>query len=149
METTTETIEILNDLVAINNDRIRNYENAIEETTNEMLKELFGSMIVESRFIRIELAEEVQNMGGEFETGTTASGKIYRAWTDVKTVFTGLDPYNILSNCEHSEDATQEAYHDALDSEDLPAYIRALIQKQQQILKVSHDKIRGMRDAEK
>jgi uncharacterized protein (TIGR02284 family) len=149
METTTETIEILNDLVAINNDRIRNYENAIEETTDVSLKELFGSMIVESRFVRIALAEEVQNMGGEFEAGTTTSGKIYRAWADVKSVFTGLDPYNILSNCEHSEDATQEAYQDALASEDLPAYIRALIQKQQQILKVSHDKIRSMRDAEK
>jgi uncharacterized protein (TIGR02284 family) len=146
METTTETIEILNDLIAINNDRIRGYENAIEETTDETLKELFGSMIVESRFIRIELAEEVQNMGGEFEAGTTVSGKAYRAWTDVKSVFTGVDTYTILSNCEHSEDATQDAYNNALGSEDLQSYIHALLQKQQQILKGSHNKIKSMRN---
>lgn len=147
METTTETIEVLNDLVAINNDRIKNYENAIEETTDVTLKELFGSMIVESRFIRIALAEEVQNMGGEFETGTPAAGKVYRAWADVKNVFTGLDAYNILKNCEHSEDATQQAYKEALQTNDLPDYLYALIQKQQQILKVSHDKIKSLRDA--
>jgi uncharacterized protein (TIGR02284 family) len=147
METTTETIEILNDLVAINNDRIKNYENAIEETSDAELKELFGSMVVESRFIRIALAEEVQNMGGEFETGTPVSGKIYRAWSDVRSAFTGLDQYNILSNCEHSEDSTQQAYRDALQSDDLPPYIRAIIIKQQQILKVSHDKIKSLRDA--
>jgi uncharacterized protein (TIGR02284 family) len=147
METTTESIEILNDLLAINNDRIRGYENAIEETQEDGLKKLFGSMIVESRFMRLELAEEVKNMGGEFETGTTGAGKLYRAWTDIKAVFTGHDRHEILSNCEHGEDAAQEAYLDALADDGLEPYVRTMLLKQQQILRLSHDKIKSMRNA--
>jgi hypothetical protein len=60
--TTTETIEILNDLVEINNDRIAGYERALEETKSgdADLKALFTSMIDESRKIRVDLAGEVQ-----------------------------------------------------------------------------------------
>src|ERR1700710_2266995 len=119
--TSKETIEVLNDLVTINNDRIVGYERALEETDTQDadLKALFTSMIDESRKIRIDLAGEVQALGGEFEAGTTVSGKIYRAWMDVKAVFTGHDRHAVLSNCEAGEDAAQRAYKSALDSDDL------------------------------
>ncbi len=146
--TTTETIEVLNDLVEINNDRIVGYERALGETNEGDLKALFTSMIDESRKIRIDLAGEVQALGGEFEAGTTASGKLYRAWMDVKAVFTGHDRHAVLSNCEYGEDAAQKAYKDALQ-EDLPGYIRTMLEAQQRMLKASHDKIKALRDAAK
>ncbi|MEO5594567.1 MAG: PA2169 family four-helix-bundle protein [Chitinophagaceae bacterium] len=148
--TTTETVEILNDLVEINNDRIVGYERALGETkdTDADLKSLFTSMIDESRKIRIDLAGEVQALGGEFEAGTTASGKLYRAWMDVKAVFTGHDRHTVLSNCEFGEDAAQKAYKDAL-KEDLPGYIRTTLEAQKQMLRASHDKIKALRDASK
>ena len=148
MVTTTETIETLNDLVAINNDRIKGYERAIGETKNidTDLKTLFIGMIKESHTIRIALATEVQALGGEIEGGTTGSGKLYRAWMDVKAVFTGNDRHAILSNCEYGEDAAQNAYSDALNTDDLPAHIRTMLTDQQQTLKASHDKIRNLRD---
>jgi uncharacterized protein (TIGR02284 family) len=148
--TTTETIEILNDLVIINNDRIVGYERALEETkpVDADLKTLFTSMIDESRKIRVDLAGEVQALGGEFEAGTTASGKLYRAWMDVKAVFTGNDKYTVLANCERGEDAAQKAYKDALE-EDMPGYIRTTLEAQKQMLKASHDKIKALRDLAK
>jgi len=57
-------------------------------------------MIAESHRIRIALASEVQALGAEAEQGTTTSGKIYRAWMDVKAVFTGHDRHTVLENCE-------------------------------------------------
>ena len=151
METTTETIEILNDLLAINNDRIRGYENAIEETpaTDASLKSLFARMILESKDIRVELAEMVERFGGEFETGTTGAGKLYRAWMDVKTVFTGHDRQTVLSNCEFGEDAAQKAYRTALSSEELDSETKTAIIRQQQVLKISHDQIKALRDQSK
>jgi uncharacterized protein (TIGR02284 family) len=148
--TTTETIEILNDLVEINNDRIVGYERALEETKSgdADLKALFTAMIDESRKIRVDLAGEVQALGGEFEAGTTTGGKLYRAWMDVKAVFTGSDRHTILSNCEYGEDAAQKAYKDAL-KEDLPGYIRTTLEAQKQMLRASHDKIKALRDASK
>ena len=148
--TTTETIEILNDLVEINNDRIVGYERALGEVSDSDtdLKSLFTSMIDESRKIRVDLAGEVQALGGEFEAGTTTSGKLYRAWMDVKAVFTGKDRHAILANCEFGEDAAQKAYKEALE-EDLPGYIRTTLEAQKSMLRASHDRIKALRDAAK
>jgi uncharacterized protein (TIGR02284 family) len=149
--TTKETIDVLNDLVAINNDRITGYEKALEETkgTDGDLKSLFTSMIDESRKIRLDLAGEVQALGGEYDRGTTASGKLYRAWMDVKAVFTGHDRHTVLANCERGEDAAQSAYKDALNDNQLPAYIRTLLDAQKQTLRASHDKVKALRDTAK
>ena len=149
--TTKETIEVLNDLVAINNDRIAGYQKALEETkeTDNDLKILFTSMIDESRKLRLNLASEVQTLGGESDRGTTASGKLYRAWMDVKAVFTGHDRHTVLANCERGEDAAQNAYKDALNENNVPAYIRTMLEEQKQELRASHDKIKALRDAAK
>jgi len=149
--TTNETIEVLNDLVAINNDRINGYEKAIEEAeaSDSDLKSLFTSMIDESRKIRLSLANEVQSLGGEYDRGTTASGKLYRAWMDVKAVFSGHDRHTVLANCERGEDAAQNAYKDALNENNVPAYIRTMLEEQKQELRASHDKIKALRDAAK
>ena len=149
METITETAAVLNELIAIHNDRIRGYENATEETANPELKEIFAEMIKASVLFRDALALEVKNYGQEIEYGTTFMGKLYRAWTDVKIVFTGKDEYEILSNCEFGEDAMQKAYKDALDADDLPLAIRNILYEQQQFLKLSHDKIKMLRDSYK
>jgi uncharacterized protein (TIGR02284 family) len=147
MQNTKQTIEVLNDLIQINNDRIAGYEKAIKETKPEDddLKVLYATMIAESHRIKIALATEVQSMGAEVEQGTTTSGKIYRAWMDVKAVFGGHDRHTVLSNCEAGEDAAQRAYRMALEH-DLPSYIRELLIQQQQDLKGSHDEIKSLRD---
>ncbi len=149
MITTDNTVEILNDLVAINNDRIVGYERALKELdgSNADLKQLFLSMIDESRHIKMDLGSEVQVEGGTIESGTTASGKIYRAWMDVKAAFTGHDRKAILANCEYGEDAAQKAYKAALQEDDLPHHVRAMLVEQQETLKTSHDEIKQLRDA--
>jgi uncharacterized protein (TIGR02284 family) len=149
--TTKETIEVLNDLVEINNDRIVGYEKALGETkdADEDLKILFATMIDESRKIRLDLANEVQALGGEYERDTTARGKLYRAWMDVRAAFTGHDRHAVLANCERGEDAAQNAYRNALEENHLPDYIHNMLSEQKQTLKASHDKIKALRDASK
>ncbi|GEO07762.1 PA2169 family four-helix-bundle protein [Segetibacter aerophilus] len=153
MEPTQTTIGILNDLIEINNDRIIGYEKAIQELKDgdDELKVLFATMIDESRQVRMALGTEVQALGGEMESGTstTNSGKIYKAWMDVKAVFSGHDRKTVLNNCEFGEDAAQKAYDAALLSEDLPAYLREMVSKQKHILKRSHDEIKSLRDQER
>lgn len=151
MTTSKETIEILNDLIQINNDRIVGYEKALKELKSDEdgdLRGLFLSMIDESRRIKLDLVNEVQTLKGEAEKGTTASGKIYRAWMDVKAIFTGRDRHTILANCERGEDAAQKAYKTALESAELPAYLREMIREQQAALLVSHNQVKELRDQE-
>ena len=100
METTRATITILNDLIEINNNRIKGYEKAIEELKDgdQDVKTLFAGMIDESREARNALGVEVQVLGADMEPAdsTTNSGKIYKAWMDVKAIFTGHQAYCIV-----------------------------------------------------
>jgi uncharacterized protein (TIGR02284 family) len=147
MENNRETTEVLNDLIQIINDRIVGYEMAIRQTSMEDtdLKILYASMIAEGHRMKIALATEVQSLGAEIEQGTTASGRIYRAWMDVKAMFAGNDRQTVLANCESGEQAVQRAYRMALNH-DLPTYIRELLARQQEALYASMGEIRSVRE---
>ena len=148
MEKSKEIIEVLNDLILINNDRISGYQRAVKELKMDDgdLKLLFDRMIVESQKIKSDLAHEVQVLHGDVEQGTTEMGKIYRAWMDVKAIFTGGSRHTILSNCEAGEDEVQKAYRKALETERLPAFLRELLTSEQATLRNSHNEIRDLRN---
>ena len=148
MKTTDKAAEILNDLVQINNDRIEGYEKAIEnlKAEDQDLKTVFVSMIDESRKCKMALSNELNVFRKDTEDGSTTSGKLYRAWMDVKAVFTGHNRKSVLENCEFGEDAAQKAYKDASNEEDLPANLKSMILEQKAILRQSHDKIKLLRD---
>ena len=149
MKTTERTLEVLNDLIEINNDRVEGYERASKETETKDadLRAIFNEMATESRRYANELSKYVMAGVGEPEQGTTFRGKIYRAWMDVKATFTGNDRKAILASCEFGEDAAQRAYNDALSSDaEMSVEVRQLIMDQKNSLKKSHDKIKRMRD---
>lgn len=152
MSTNENLIEVLNDLIRINNDRIDGYEKAIKETDaiDVDLQGLFQKMANESREYVSELTSEVASLGGEVATGTTSSGKIYRVWMDIKATFSGHDRQSVLESCEYGEDAAQEAYDDALASDaEIPVAVRQIITDQKASLLSSHDLIKKYRDAHK
>ncbi|MEJ7739062.1 MAG: PA2169 family four-helix-bundle protein [Chitinophagaceae bacterium] len=149
MEINENLTDVLNDLIRINNDRIAGYKRAADEADNNDvdLKAIFHRMAEESRQYISELTREVVKLGGEPATGTTASGKIYRAWMDVKATFTGNDREAVLTSCEYGEDAAQKSYQEALTSDEtLSIDIRQLIANQKASLQISHDTIKKYRD---
>ena len=149
MKANEQLIDELNDLIRINNDRIEGYEKAAAETDeiDVDLQAIFNKMAGESRTYVSELSAEVGRLGGEVTTGTTASGKIYRVWMDVKAAFTGKSRQAILESCEFGEDAAQKAYSEALASDaEMSADTRQLITTQKASLKQSHDVIKKYRD---
>jgi uncharacterized protein (TIGR02284 family) len=150
MEYTEQTVETLNDLVKIHNDRIEGYEKAIkgtEEDTN--LKQLFTSFIGDSHKFKLALATEVQTYGRDIENTTSNSGGIHRTWLSVKAFFTGSSEKSVLEECEFGEDATQKAYKTALEDEHLPAYIKDMLTEQNVTLRAAHDKVKALRDEER
>jgi uncharacterized protein (TIGR02284 family) len=132
------TIDTVNDLIKINNDRIRGYEKAIEntDTLEAELKTLYARMIEESYQYNRELSEVVTRLGGEPASDTTMPGKIYHAWMDVKATFSGNDTRSILAACEYGEDAAQKSYAEALEIRSaLTPDANELITRQKSLLK--------------
>lgn len=142
---------LLNDLVLINNDRVLGYQKAMEELKKEDsdLKLLFQEKVNQSNGYKTELAEEIVKTGHKVETGTTNAGKIYRVWMDVKAFFGGSERKVVLDNCEDGEDAALAAYNDALASEGLSPDVRSMLTNHHAELKISHDRIKALRDAQK
>jgi uncharacterized protein (TIGR02284 family) len=148
MENNRETIETLNDLVMINNDRIVGYEEALKEieADDEELRPLFLELIDQSHQFKMQLATEIEVLGSDVESGTSTSGKIHRAWLEVKAAFSGHSEKSILEECEFGEDAIKKAYDSALDNEYLPNYLKDILRQQQVYLLEAHDEIRSLRD---
>ncbi|AMR34410.1 aldehyde dehydrogenase [Mucilaginibacter sp. PAMC 26640] len=152
METTSEkAIEVLNDLIEINNDRIDGFNRASKDLGegDADLKAVFDKFASDSRQNVQELSSAVGQAGGEVETGNSASGTIHRAWLDVKATFSGHDRKAVLSECERGEDAIKKAYRDALSEVNgLSVAQSQLIAQQQTAINEGHDKIKALRDAQ-
>jgi uncharacterized protein (TIGR02284 family) len=142
-----KSVEVLNDLLQVNNDRIENYTKASSEVHEEDLKNTFSQLVDDSNKCRQELINEIQKLGGTPVTGTSTSGKFYKAWMDVRTALTNNDRKTILRTCESSEDVAKNNYEDALKNKNLLPEFQGLVERQYNVIKAGHDKVKALRDA--
>jgi len=143
-----KTIDVLNTLITINNDRIEGYETAAKETEEHELKTVFAQFSATSQKCKMELTNEVNRLGGKPSEGTLITGKFFRVWMDVKAALTGKDRKAILDSCEYGEDAAKETYGDVLknDTETLTEAQQSMIRSQHILLQADHDTVKNMRD---
>jgi uncharacterized protein (TIGR02284 family) len=142
-----EIVDCLNNLIQINNDRIQGYLTASHETDEADLKVIFLETMTTSQECRRELAREVTKLGGTPIEGTSVSGKIFRAWMDVKAAITSKDRKAILNSCEFGEDVAVKTYEVEIEGEVLSkTALIPLIKDQYAKIKAGHDKIRNLRD---
>ncbi len=143
-----KTIEVLNKLLEINNDRLDGYETASRETDENDLKSLFAELAKTSLRCRQELVNEINDLGGKPVEGTKTSGKFFRAWMDVKAALSGKDRKAIIKSCEFGEEKAIETYKNVLMNDILYLSTRqlTLIRAQYALLKTDFDKLYSLRD---
>lgn len=141
-----KTIEVLNSLVTINNDRIKGYKTASEETEELDLKNLFEKFISTSQKCKQELAMEIESLGGKVALGTNTSGKFFHAWMRVKAALTGKDRKAILQSCGYCEKKAEETYNDVLEDEleDLNGEQQVRISAQRFLLKADFNHLKSL-----
>lgn len=144
-----KSIDVLNTLIQINNDRIEGYETASKETEEQDLKTIFATLSKTSEKNKQELTAEVIKLGGTPTDETKNTGKFFRVWMDVKAALTGKDRKSILNSCEYGEDQAVKTYEDVEenDFEDLSAEQKNMVTAQYDLLKNDHDEVKAMRDS--
>jgi uncharacterized protein (TIGR02284 family) len=150
METIEKSVEVLNDLIEINNDRVAGFMHAVKDLGDEdmELQALFRNLREESRYNVHELGTAINEHGGAVEMGMSGSGTIHRAWLDIKATFSGHDRKSILEECERGEDAIKKAYEKALSPENgLPPEFTEIVLRQQQGIIAAHNQIKALRDS--
>jgi uncharacterized protein (TIGR02284 family) len=141
----TNVVSELNDLVETSKDGEKGFRKAAEDAHDSQLKSLFTSRADDCTRGARELQDAIQQLGGKPDTGGSMTGALHRGWVDLKSAVSSRSDHEILAECEKGEDVAKKRYHDALEK-DLPADVRAIVERQYQGVLQNHDRIRDLRD---
>jgi uncharacterized protein (TIGR02284 family) len=144
----TLTIEVLNKLIQINNDRFEGYETAFKQTEEQYLKTLFNACMLTSQQCKQALINEVVRYGGEPTDSTKIAGKFFQVWMYVKAAITVKDKKVILSSCLYGENIAIETSQHILDNEleNVSFEQQKIINAQLAMIKADYDKIKLLHD---
>lgn len=150
MDNTQKKIDIVNQAIEINNDRIAGYEKASEIVSGDDIHELqnlFDQYRHQSEQFNTELRPFVEQFGAEADEGTRMSGKLFRIWMDIKSIVAPSTSQAVLENCEKGEDEWKEAYRKLLnDSVEHYPELTNVLQDQMATQISAHDHIKSLRD---
>lgn len=140
------TIGTLNQLIETCEDAVEGFKQAAEGVSSEQLKSVFMKYSQERAGYVADLQNLVRTLGGDPEESGSTAGALHRGWINIKSAITGNDDAAILNECERGEDVAKNAYKEA-QKEDLPGYIRDIIEAQFSGVLAAHDHVRTLRDA--
>lgn len=135
----------LNDLIETSKDGEQGFLKAARDTKSPELSALFTQCAQRCVDGARELQALVREMGGEPEKSGSAAAALHRGWISVKEAVSSRDDKAILEEVERGEDYAKKEYRDALE-QDLPANVKAVVERQYRGVLANHDKVRALRD---
>lgn len=150
MKTNKNIASRINELVEINNDRIEGYKKAIEllpEGDHFGLRSIFEDYRDQSIQFNADLKPLVTGLGENPTDDTRTSGKMFRAWMELKSAVAPHTIQAVLESCERGEDEFKKVYEDVLADGNLDADLRLIAQSQLELERAAHDHIKELRDA--
>lgn len=140
-----DTIDTLNKLIETSKDGEYGFRTSAEHLKTADTKQLFTRRADECRQAAAELQQIVARLGGDAEDSGTVSGAAHRGWVAVKGTLSGYSEKSILEETERGEDTALESYRKALE-QNLPADVRAIVERQYEGVKRNHVQVRTLRD---
>lgn len=144
MENYTELINLLNDLIRINIDRVKELKKRLNDlASNSELVPLLKRLIKESCEFKEQLVNEVRKKGGEvINKAAINSGRIYNSWKELKNWLIEKKGLSTLEIVQYHTKATLKLYKDAVSMvANIPADSLDLIATQKAHLKEDGEKI--------
>ncbi|MEP6720733.1 MAG: PA2169 family four-helix-bundle protein [Variovorax sp.] len=141
-----DVVDVLNDLLENARDGEYGFRTCAEEVETATAKQLFAGRAAGCRQAGEELIQLIRAYGGEPASGGSVTGALHRGWVQVKGSVGADSELSILESCERGEDAAVARYRKALKQQ-LPADVRAVVQKQAEGAQRNHDQIRDLRNA--
>ena len=136
----------LNELIETSKDGENGFRKAAQDTKDAELVQVFSRGAERCAQGARELQDLVRSLGGDPDrTGSTAAA-LHRGWLNVKEAVTGRDDKAILEEVERGEDYAKARYRDVLQQQNLPANVKAVVERQYQGVLANHDKVRNLRD---
>jgi uncharacterized protein (TIGR02284 family) len=140
-------ISVLNNLIETCKDGQNGFQTAAEGVKRSDVKSLFYQYSQQRAQFAGELQTEVRRLGGDPEKAGSVAATLHRGWINIKSAVTGEDENAVLAECERGEDSAVSNYKDALADANLPADVRAIVERQYAQVQEAHDRIRNLERA--
>lgn len=144
MNTTDQTVNVLNELIQTSEDGRQGFLAAAEKAADPSLKSLFQERSRLCAMAAGELQQIVRSLGAEPQDSGSVSGAIHRGWVKVKAAV-GDNNLAVLEEVERGEDVAKDAYMQALRA-DLPTKIKDVVSKQYEGVLKNHSRVRDLRN---
>lgn len=141
-------VRTLNKLIETCKDGEAGFKVCAEDVKRPDMKQLFSKRSRQCAEAAEELQRSVLELGGEPEDSTSVGADLHRRWVDLKSLITGKDEEAILNEAERGEDVAKKRYSEAM-TQNLPADIRSMVERQYQGVLRNHDEVRALRDVER
>ncbi|HEX7956697.1 MAG TPA: PA2169 family four-helix-bundle protein [Pyrinomonadaceae bacterium] len=146
MASNAEVVSTLNRLIETCRDGQEGFQAAAEGVRDAELKELFYGYSRERASFAGGLQDEVRRLGGEPERTGSLAASLHRGWMGLRAALEGGDDAGVLGECLRGEDMALAEYRAALGV-DLPASVRAMVERQFAEVKKAHDHIQALAGA--
>ena len=141
-----ETISKLQDLIEINIDSQKGFQQAAETIEEPKMATLFRQIARDRAANATELQRFVAVNNETPEDDGSAMGAMHRWWLSARGALNGGDDYVVLIEAERGEDAIKHKYEDVL-KETAGSPMNDVLTRQYATVKSQHDQIRDLRDA--
>jgi uncharacterized protein (TIGR02284 family) len=138
-------ISQLNELIETSKDGEQGFLKAARDAQSPQLKTMFNEGAKRCADGARELQDLVRGLGGDPDKTGSAAAAMHRGWISVKEAVTGRDDKAIVEEVERGEDYAKAQYKKALEA-DLPANVKAVVERQYRGVISNHDKVRALRD---
>lgn len=146
--TDSETVSLMNELIATSRDGEKGFAQAARETDSTDLRVIFLAASQRCAAAARELQNFVVGMGGKAEDGGSVAGALHRGWVNVRTAISKRDDLAVLEECERGEDFAKRRYAEAL-TRDVPEAVLRVLERQYEGVLQNHDRILALRDERK
>ena len=140
-----DVVDCLNDLIECSKDGEYGFRTCAERATSSELKQLFTNRAASCASAAGELQGLVRQHGGKAEASGSVVGTLHRGWVSVRDAVAGTSDQSVLDECERGEDAALARYRKASKA-DLPAAVKAVVEKQMTGVQANHDEVKRLRD---
>jgi uncharacterized protein (TIGR02284 family) len=141
-----EHAEALQVLLQKNYDAEKGFKKAITKTENESLKEFLKRQALKHNRFATELDREIRSLNEHPKEEGSFTGKLSRAWMDIKVAVSGDHDEAILEECVRGEKDSAKEYEEALDENNFAPHLEEVLKKQLSDIKTMIVEVKSMED---
>lgn len=135
----------LESIIEICEDGIKGYETAADKIKKDDLGTLFLRLSQQRKGFVEEIKNEALRLGLKLDESGSTKGFFHRTWLATKAAFSNDTNQKVIEESMEGEKAAVETYNKVLNDENIPGYLREILEKQQSLIKGAILQLNGLK----